>query len=398
MIKTITYRKILHIDLDAFFCAVEEINNPKLKGKPFAVGGTPESRGVVASCSYAARKYGIRSAMPMARAVKLCPQLLIVSSSYGNYSEYSKQVMDILNNLSELIEQTSIDEAFVDVTDKEKTGESIAKILQTTIWERLGLPCSLGVATNKLIAKIANDIGKSASKKSGPPMAITVVPAGKESEFIAPLPVEALWGIGPKSAQKLEGLGILTIGELANYPLHNLGNIFGKYAYDIAQRAQGIDERPLVTSREIKSISRETTFSQDISDKKSLINTIHRLSESVGKRLRRSNRFGKTIKIKMRWPDFSTVTRQITLDHPTDKDNVIISSALKLFNDNWREGDPIRLIGVGISGLNSEIRQLSLWEENSNIQSTAKEKQLKIALDTLRERFGDQIVKQGVDE
>ena len=192
-------RKILHIDLDAFFCSVEENKNPSLRGKPFAVGGRPDQRGVVASCSYAARKFGVRSAMPMARAMKLCPELIIVSGRHGEYGKISKQVMDYLGTLTPLIEQVSIDEAFLDLSDLPESGESLAKSIQKTIQEQYHLPCSIGVATNKLVAKIATDAGKAANRTDHSPQAITNVAPGMEAEFLAPLPAQALWGIGPKT-------------------------------------------------------------------------------------------------------------------------------------------------------------------------------------------------------
>jgi len=236
-------RKILHLDLDAFFCAVEELHDPSLQGIPFAVGGSPEKRGVVASCSYAARKFGVRSAMPMSRAINLCPDLVIVSSRHGEYASVSRQVMVQINDITPLVEQISIDEAFLDVSDLSDPGEDIARTIQLNIRREVKLPCSIGVATNKLIAKTANDFGKAAYKGAGPPNAITVIPAGKESEFLAPLPVDALWGIGPKSAKRLEAAGIKTIGDLAGKSEAELNTYFGKLAHDIIERARGIDNR-----------------------------------------------------------------------------------------------------------------------------------------------------------
>jgi DNA polymerase-4 len=208
-------RKILHLDLDAFFCAVEEQRNPDLAGKPFAVGGRPEERGVVASCSYPARLYGVHSAMPMARARRLCPGLMIISSRHSVYSQVSRQVMERLHRLSPLVEQVSIDEAFLDVSDLLDTGEEIARRLQQEIKAELSLPCSIGIASNKLVAKIANDVGKAANRSGKPPNAITNIPVGQEAEFLAPLPVERLWGVGPKTAERLFRIGIRLIGDLA---------------------------------------------------------------------------------------------------------------------------------------------------------------------------------------
>jgi DNA polymerase-4 len=223
-------RKILHLDLDAFFCSVEEILDPSLKGKPFAVAGRPDQRGVVSSCSYAARKFGIHSAMPTSRALSLLPQLILVSDRHGNYSEFSDKVMAILDDTSPLVEKVSIDEAFLDVSDMQQSGKQIARSLQDRIRAELDLPCSIGVATNKLVAKVANDYGKSKSNSSTAPCAITVVPPGAEADFLAPLPVQALWGIGPKSAESLNSLGITTIGDLASMRDSDLSALFGKTA------------------------------------------------------------------------------------------------------------------------------------------------------------------------
>lgn len=383
-------RKILHLDLDAFFCAVEEQRDPTLIGRPFAVGGKPNERGVVASCSYAARKFGVRSAMPMARALQLCPKLVIVSSHHGVYSEISRQVMDKLKKVTLSVEQISIDEAFLDVTSSSDPGEVQARNIQKSIRDELGLPCSLGVATNKLLAKTANDVGKAAARGSGPPNAITVVPPGEEASFLAPLPVDALWGIGPKTAARLEEIGLRTIGDLAKLTDLELIRMFGKSGYDLAQRAKGIDNRPIVTEHETKSISQETTFARDVRDGRILRKTLLEQSESVGQRLREANLCGTTIKLKIRWPDFTTLTRQQTLDHSTNQDQEIFTAIEELFNTVWQKGKPVRLIGVGVSGLGPPIRQLSLWDYDSE-----KENRLQEAVDILRQRFGSQVIQRG---
>ena len=275
-------RKIIHLDLDAFFCAVEELRDPSLQGVPFAVGGRPEERGVVSSCSYAARKVGVRSAMPMGRALRLCPELKIVSSHHQIYSQASKKVMAHLQALSPLMEQLSIDEAFIDVSDLPETGLEIARKLQQTIRQQEHLPCSLGVAPNKLIAKIATDVGKASRRKDGaPPNAITVVEAGEEAEFLAPLPVDALWGVGPKTAQRLGELGVRTIGDLQRFPSIELTRLFGKSGQDMAQRAWGIDDSPVVTEHETKSISQEVTFVKDEISLDVIRRTLREQAESV---------------------------------------------------------------------------------------------------------------------
>ncbi|GIK37886.1 MAG: DNA polymerase IV [Chloroflexota bacterium] len=279
-------RKILHLDLDAFFCAVEEQRDPGLRGKAFAVGGRPDQRGVVASCSYATRRFGIHSAMPMSRAVKLCPQLIIVSSHFDLYRVASQQVMARLHLLTPLVEQLSIDEAFLDVSDLPEPAAVLARRLQGMINTELHLPCSLGVATNKLVAKIANDAGKSAARSGQPPNALQVVPPGQEAAFLAPLPVESLWGVGPKTAERLHGLGLRTIGDLARWPEADLVRRFGQPGHDLARHAKGLDERPVVTEHEAKSISQEITFVKDVTDDPILRETLRQQSEQVGYHLR----------------------------------------------------------------------------------------------------------------
>ncbi len=257
-------RKILHLDLDAFFCAVEELHHPELRGKPFAVGGRADSRGVVSSCSYPARAFGIRSAMPMVRALRIYPQLIVVSGSYSAYSEASHQVMEILRRYTALFEQVSIDEAFLDLTDLPRDGRTLAEEIQQTIHRECNLPCSLGVATNKLVAKIANDYGKSSHRGSGTyPNAITVVAPGEEETFLEKLPAQALWGIGPKTGARLAEFGILTIGQLAQAPAGLLEREFGRYGHELVLHARGIDDSPVITEHDVKSISHETTFEED---------------------------------------------------------------------------------------------------------------------------------------
>jgi DNA polymerase IV len=383
-------RTILHLDLDAFFCAVEELRDPSLHGKPFAVGGKPDQRGVVASCSYAARQFGVHSAMPMAKALKLCPELLIISHHFGNYGEMSDKVMERLNNLSPLVEQISIDEAFVDISDIRDPAEATARKIQTQVRTELGLPCSVGVASNKLVAKIATEVGKHSARGSGPPNAVTVVPAGKEAEFLAPLPVGMLWGVGPKTASSLSDLGIKTIGDLAAWDERDLIMRFGENGREMARHARGISDSAVVTERETKSISQETTFARDVRDDKVLESTLKELSAQVGRRLRRSDLTGKTVKLKIRWPDFTTLTRQTTLSTPTDQDDEITSTAITLMKNVRASGKPVRLIGVGVSGLTAEARQLELWGMESE-----KRRKFQGVIDELQDKYGEKTVHKG---
>jgi DNA polymerase-4 len=383
-------RTILHLDLDAFFCAVEELHDPSLRGKAFAVGGRPEERGVVASCSYAARKFGVHSAMPMSRALRICPGLLIVSHHFGNYGEMSEQVMERLHDLSPLVQQISIDEAFVDISDLHEPPELIAHRLQKRVNDELGLPCSVGVATNKLVAKIATEVGKKTAKKESPPNAVTVVPPGKESAFLDPLEANMLWGVGPKTSAKLAEIGIKTIGDIARHPAQDLARRFGENGGDLARRARGVDESPVSSGHEVKSISQETTFARDVRDDKQLADTIRKLSAQVGRRLRKAGIAGATVKLKLRWPDFTTLTRQVTLTQSTDQDEEIYHLALDLMGKVRPKGIPVRLIGVGVSGLGAPLRQLGLWDTGSE-----KSRRLQEALDTVRARFGDKAIQRG---
>ena len=385
-------RKILHVDLDAFFCAVEEKFDPTLIGKVFATGGSPDGRGVVSSCSYAARQHGIHSAMPMKLALKIYPQLLVVRGHYREYSNQSREVMKIIHDLTPLVEQISIDEAFLDISDLPGEPKRIATDLQMAIYSRLKLPCSIGAATNKLVAKIATNIGKSKHRGNTPPMAINVIEPGKEQAFLAPLPVIEMWGIGPKTAEEFNKLGIKTIGDIAKFSEESLIKKFGNYAYDLIQRAKGIDDHPVSDLEGIKSVSNETTFFSDVKDKGELLLTIKQLSEKVAMRLRRKHLSGKAVKIKIRWPDFQTITRQMTLPQPTNQDSIIYKSACELFNQEWSPGKPVRLLGVGVSHLSTDIQQLSLF--NNSFQ---KEKKLLNALDELRERFGEKSIQKGIN-
>ncbi|HVM70608.1 MAG TPA: DNA polymerase IV [Anaerolineales bacterium] len=381
---------ILHLDLDAFFCSVEELRDPSLRGKPFAVGGRPEERGVVASCSYPARRFGVRSAMPTSRALRLCPGLLVISHHRGNYGEMSDQVMQRLNDLSPLVEQISIDEAFVDISDLHDDSQGIARRLQGRVNTELGLPCSVGVASNKLVAKIATEVGKHSARKDTPPNAVTVVPPGTEAAFLAPLPVEMLWGVGPKTAARLAGYGIKTIGELARRPEADLVRWFGENGRELRQRAAGVDDSPLVTEHAAKSISQETTFARDVRDDRALAATLRELSAEVGQRLRRAGLAGATVRIKLRWPDFTSLTRQVTLPQPVDQDEQIYALALELLGKVRRKGQAVRLIGVGVSGLGAPLRQMELWGAQAE-----KARRLQTALDALHAKFGDAAIHRG---
>jgi DNA polymerase IV len=390
-------RTILHIDLDAFYCAVEETYNPSLRGRAFAVGGKPDERGVVASCSYAARRMGVRSAMPMGKALRLSPGLIIVPMRHHLYSEVSHRVMERLHELTPFVEQISIDEAFLDISDITPSPEVIADELQSRIREELKLPCSIGIASNKLVSKIATEVGKSlalreikAKGEAKPPNALTVVPFGEEAAFLSPLPADMLWGVGPKTSARLTELGIYTIGDLAKWPESELIRMFGENGRDLARHSKGIDDRPITTEHETKSISQEITFSKDVRDDKVLEKTLHEQSVEVARQLRKNELAGSTVKLKIRWPDFTTLTRQTTFNYRTDREDEIENAALDLLRSVRKPNQAVRLIGVGVTGLGQPIRQLGLWDMGSE-----KERKLQEAVEELRGKYGKNIIQQG---
>lgn len=384
-------RKIIHLDLDAFFCAVEEQRNPRLADQPFAVGGKPGERGVVSSCSYAARRTGVRSAMPTARAIQICPGLIILSPNHRLYGEISRKVMERLQQWTALLEKISIDEAFLDLSDLPEPPTELAFRLQKDIQDNLGLPCSLGVATNKLVAKIATDVGKSQHRGEGPPKAITVVPPGEEATFLAPLPVDAMWGIGPKTAARFLEKGIETIGDLARLSEGKLVEMVGRPGHELFLRVRGIDDRPIITEHEAKSISQEVTFPRDVRDPQELEKTLSDLSEKVATHLRRDGLAARVIRIKIRWQDFTTLTRQVTLQQPVDQGEEIFLAATGLFRKVWEPGKAVRLVGIGSSKLELPFRQLSLWDTNSQ-----KGARLQKTLDEIHERYGMKVIGRGL--
>jgi DNA polymerase-4 len=294
-----------------------------------------------------------------------------------------------LIEITPFIEKISIDEAFLDVTTLPDPIDGIARMLQERVNTELQLPISIGGATNKLVAKIANDWGKAQKKGPTPPNTITIIPEGEEAEFLAPLPVQSLWGVGPKTAERLEAIGIHTIGALASAPKSTLEMLFGRFGPDLRNRALGIDHRPISLEHEVKSVSNETTFVKDIRDAAKLEQALRRLSESVGRRLRKSGLAGITVQIKLRWSDFTTITRQTTLPSATNLDQEIFDCAYTLFKQNWPPGKPVRLIGVGVSGLGEPIHQLELWGDDHQRQA-----KLLNAVDELRDKYGRDIIQR----
>ena len=383
-----TERYILHLDIDAFYASVEEILDPSLKGKPIVVGARPEQRGVVASASYAARAFGVHSAMPTAQALRLCPQAIIVSPHRKAYMGYSARMMAILSEYSPLIEPLSLEEAFLDLTGCESlwgSSEELARQIQKRLVVQLGLSASVGLAANKLVAKIASGLEK--------PRGFVVVPHGREAEFLAPLPVEKLWGVGEVTARSLHEMGIFTIGQLAQLPAAQLEAKFGRRGRDLHRQARGIDDSPVVVEREEKSLSREVTFAQDIGDRRALRKTLLSLSEDVARRLRKRGLRGRTVKLKLRYADFTTLTRQVTVDSPTDLEQVIFDQAARLLDRAWDRRRKVRLIGVGVSKFELEERQLSLFEATAE-GKVAKLRRLSQAIDQIREKYGDGAIQR----
>jgi nucleotidyltransferase/DNA polymerase involved in DNA repair len=374
-------RVILHVDLDAFFCAVEELRNPSLRGQPFAVAGKPDERGVVSSASYAARKFGVRNAMPTSQALRLCPKLIIVAGSHGIYGEYSRRVMTILRDYTDELQQISVDEAFLDVTPLNVDGRAIAEEIQRRIREEQCLPASIGVASNKLVAKIASGDAK--------PNGIKIVPPTTEAAYLAPMPVRELWGIGAVTAEHLQRIGIRTIGDLASSAPEHLRAVFGNHAASAVARAQGIDDSPVQADREIKSISEETTFVRDVASPDTLRNTLLALSDQVAARLRHNDLRARTVHLKLRWSDFSTITRQTTLAQSTQLENEIFGAVEKLWLGAWSRGQKVRLLGVGMSGFDDGA-QMSLFED----QSRDKQLALSKTLDALREQYGRRVIQR----
>jgi DNA polymerase IV len=383
-------RKILHLDLDAFFCSVEELKDPTLIGKAFAVGGAPGGRGVVSSCSYPARMKGVRSAMPTGQALQLCPELILVSGRHSEYETYSNQVMDILRQYSGLVEVVSIDEAFVDISDLPDNPEIVARQIQQRVRQDVHLPCSIGIAATKLVAKIATDAGKARVRTGKAPCAITYVTPGTEEQFLAPLPVSAIWGVGPKMADRLHDLGIEYIRDLLTIPEADLRGWVGNSTIFLLNAAHGIDSSPVHIDHGIKSISQETTFGHDIGEPAEVERTLRWLTEKVARRLREQQLCGDTVRIKIRLKDFSNYTRQVRLNAPTDVESVILQEAVGLFREFYESGQYIRLIGVGVSGLGESWHQMSLLEPQ-----TEKEIRLHQAVDELQQKFGKKALQRG---
>ena len=375
--------------MDAFYASVEQRDHPEWKGRPVIVGADPKrgaGRGVVAACSYEARAFGVHSALPIGQAWRRCPEAVYVRPRLARYEQVSREIMAVFGHYTDRIEPLGLDEAFLDVTGSTASmgpPESIARDIQRRIRAETGLEASVGVACNKFLAKVASDLEKPAGR-------VVVPPDGVEA-FLGPLPIEKLWGVGPRTAARLRRLGVGTIGELAAMPPAALDDAVGSAGTRLRELARGVDSRPVVVDRTPRSVSRETTFSQDTTDRDRLIASIRRLADSVAARLRGKRRRARTIVLKLRRASFETSTRQVSLPEPTDDGDAIFEQARLLFDGFGREA-PVRLLGVSARNLVDTGRsapQLGLFERKA--PDTGR---IGSALDEIHARFGDAAVRR----
>lgn len=390
-------RHIIHADMDAFYASIEQRDHSELRGKPILVGGSPEARGVVAAASYEARDFGCRSAMPMKTAMRLCPQAQRIPPRFSRYREVSDQVMAIFRRLTPLVEPLSLDEAFLDVSQRVESGrtpEELARWIKGTVRSETRLTVSCGVATSKSLAKIASGMDK--------PDGLTVVPPGKERAVLAPLPVRDLWGVGLKTAARLERAGVTTVGQLAERPLPWLIDRFGVRGEWFHQLAIGGDDSAVNPRRERKSISSEATFAEDSRDRGHLEEIVREQAASVARQLRSGKLRARTVQVKLRLADFTTFTRRHTLPLPTDEEAVIATEALALLRRELTPGRQFRLVGVGVSNLSEPepAGQLGLFDQAE--ATVGEEFQHTAALDTavarIKQRYGDAAIGWGERE
>jgi DNA polymerase-4 len=374
--------------MDAFYAAVEVLDDPSLKGKPVIVGGTT-SRGVVSSASYEARKFGVHSAQPTATAMRLCPHGVYLRVRMHRYQDLSDRVFEIFHRFTPLVEPLSIDEAFLDVTGSIQLFGSpveIAKQIKRAVFAETGLTVSAGVAPCKFVAKIASDLQK--------PDGLTIVAEDGVNAFLDPLPISKLWGVGKETQKSLALLGVKTVGDLSRIPLEVLQRRFGKHGKHLHLLSQGIDERDVIISREVKSIGHEETFSEDLTDLDVLRKELLSLAMKVAKRLRRRGLEGKTVNLKVKYSDFVQVTRAITLAETTDDGNDIFRNSSSLLEKTEAGKRPVRLVGVSVSHLIApeEERQLSLFKDAVNSRQSKK---LNVAMDRIQDRFGGDAILPG---
>ncbi len=378
---------ILHLDMDAFYASVEQRDHPEWRGKPVVVGGSSSGRGVVAAASYEAREFGVFSAMPASKAARLCPNAIFVKPRMDCYAAISKQIREIMNRFSSLIEPISLDEAFVDVSGSTRlfgSAESIAKQIKQAILDETALVASAGVAPNKFLAKVASDLDK--------PDGFVVVHADQIESFLEPLPVRRIWGVGKVCERKFASLGVYTIGQIRGLPMDVLQRAFGVNSEHFWRLARGLDSRPVVSDRDSKSVSHETTFRADIDQRDVLEAWLLELVDQVARRMRRYEIFGKTIQLKIRFSDFRTITRARTLEAPCNQTTQLWETAKEILCETLEsEHEPIRLLGVGVTKLwKEDLRQLTLFDE----PLIKKESRLDQAADKIRDRFGHEAVKR----
>lgn len=387
----VSMRSILHVDMNSFFASCEQALQPKLKEKPLIVGGDPKKRrGIVLAASYDAKAYGVKTAMPIWEAVKRCPQATVIQPTHNLYGKISKEIMNIFDTYTPLKEQVSIDEAFLDMTGTEQlfgTVDDVSKAIQNRLLKDLDIPCSVGISSNKLLAKMGSDYKK--------PLGITKIYPEDVPKMLWHLPVGELHGVGRKTTPALWRIGVKTIGDLAHCSMASLIKVVGqKHAAHLHQSAHGIDHRPVDPHHrsDTKSISNEITFSTDLKDLNILKKEALLIADSVGWRLRRHLLKGRTISIKVKYSNFKVITRSMTLDHPTDVTDIIYQKACDLLDIIPLQ--PIRLLGIGISNFgNQSYEQLSLFEQEAE-EDVCKKEHVDQLVDTLRERFGYHAVKR----
>ncbi len=377
----------LHVDMDAFYAAVEVRRRPELQGRPVVVGGTG-NRGVVAAASYEARAFGVHSAMPSTRARRLCPHAVFLPGDHAHYGDVSKRVMAILADITPLVEPLSLDEAFLDVRGAARllgAAPELAARIRDRILEQEQLTCSVGVASSKFMAKLATERAKPRIKPSGPVWGpgVHVVAAGTELDFLHPLPVTALFGVGPATSRRLTRLGVETVGDLSSLPEATLAAALGAAAgHQLHRLANGIDDRPVVVNRLPRSISHEETFARDLHAASALESEVIRLGDAVARRLRASSLVARTIVLKVRFGDFKTITRSVTLPDPTDSARVVLAAARELLAQ-VDTAPGVRLLGVGASGLGDASAQQLSFEDGSETHDAAEQ-----VADRIRDRFG----------
>jgi len=379
-------RQIIHIDLDAFFVSVEQVLNSELKGKPVVVGGRPDRRGVVAAASYEARAFGLHAGMPLSTASRLCPQAIFIEGNFSKYRDASQKFMAILADFSPFLEPVGLDEAYLDTTGFESIYGSIGQMataIKQRIKNELGLCASVGIAGCKVVAKVASELSK--------PDGLLEVAAGEEASFLAPLPIARLPGIGKETERILRGVGINTIGALSIMPLNTLKSHFGASGELLHRRANGIDDRKVEPPGAAKSISRETTFGKDTKDRSLLKATLRYLSERVGADLRQRNKQARCITLKLRYADFTTITRSHTPGQTVDIDQTIFNTGEQLMEKALRaEKQPVRLIGIGVSNLTEPEKQLGMLDT-----SARRQEQLNRAIDRIRKKYGFTAIQTG---